>query len=419
MRILKETLENNKEYYIEKLKELISIDTQVIGHGIDGGKEKEGQEYFEKLLIETGASFIEKDQMTEDVILKSINKYGEGNVGHIYDGRYNLISRFKGKNSDKKLIFNGHMDTMPPGNLELWNTNPWNPVIKNGKLFGLGSADMKSGLMASLMAIKLINDSGLELPIDISIISVVDEEGGGNGSISVVNKGIEGDGVIVCEPSEGNIKVAHMGFVFFNIRVKGKALHSGSKWLGVNAIEKMIYLIEALNNLEHNWLMLYKHDILPPPTLNVGVIKGGTAGSTVPDNCEIDICVHYLPEIMTKEQVITDIENAIYQRSKGDCWLKDNYPKINIYQAGGAFETNYESEFVKKAIKNMQNIISGAEVVGATAGNDARLFQNISKIPTIIAGPGRMEQCHSPNEYVEVEEYLKFILFYANLIMNY
>ena len=419
MELLKKTLEDNKNYYIEKLRELISIDTQVIGHGIDGGKEKKGQEYLENLLIQMEADSIEKDQLREETMIASLKKHDEGNLGHDYEGRYNLLAEFKGENSSKKLVFNGHVDTMPPGKMELWKTDPWTPIIKDNRIYGLGAADMKSGLMASLMAVKLIKDAGLKLPIDVTFTSVVDEEGGGNGSISLVNRGITGDGVVVCEPSENNIKAAHMGFVFFNIKVKGKALHSGSKWLGINAIEKMMFLIDGLIELEHNWLMRYKHDLLPPPTLNVGVIKGGSAGSTVPDNCEINICVHYLPEIMSKEQVVKDIEDSIYRRSQGDFWLKDNLPKISIYQAGGSFETDRNSYFFKKSKELINTVIEDSEIVGSPAGNDARLFQNISKIPTIIAGPGNMAQCHSPNEYVEIDEYLNFILFYALLILNF
>lgn len=417
--ILSRTFDLNKQYYLKHLRELIQIDTQVIGHGIGGGKEKEGQEYIEKLAKEIGASDIKVDFMEENTIDLAIQNFNEGNRGHNYEERYNLIITFNGENNNSTLMFNGHIDTMPPGHLDFWERDPWSADIIDGKLYGLGAADMKSGLMASLMAVKLIKDSGLELPINVKIVSVVDEEGGGNGSISVATKGLDADAGVICEPTERNIKRAHMGFVFFEIKTIGKALHSGSKWLGVNAIDKMIYIIQGLYELEHTWLMEYKHDILPPPTLNVGVIEGGTAGSTVPDECTIKICVHYLPEVMSTEFVITSITEMINSRCDGDKWLKENRPIVNVYQSGGAFETSKEEKIVVEAKKSIIKFIPEAKIVGATAGNDARIFANIRNIPCIIAGPGHLEQCHSPNEYVAIEEYFEYIKMYADLILNW
>ncbi len=417
--ILKKTFDLKKLEYLEYLRDLVKIDTQVIGHGIDGGKEKEGQDYIYQLAKELGASDIIVDHMKESTIEYAIENFSEGNPGHNYRDRYNLIITFDGQNNDSTLMFNGHVDTMPPGNLDLWEMDPWSAETIGGKLYGLGAADMKSGLMASLMAVKLIKDSGLELPINVKIVSVVDEEGGGNGSISVATIGLKADAGIICEPTERNLKRAHMGFVFFEIKTKGKALHSGSKWLGVNAIDKMMYIIQGLYEMEHNWLMKYKHDILPSPTLNVGVIEGGSAGSTVPDECTIKICVHYLPEIMSREQVIKDINDVINFRSDGDKWLKENRPEVSIYQAGGAFETSENEKIVKEAKKSLNKFIPEAEIVGATAGNDARIYANILNIPCVIAGPGHLPQCHSPNEFVAIEEYYDYIKMYADLILNW
>lgn len=416
---LLETFEKHKDEYLQHLKNLVAIDTQVIGHGILGGKEKEGQEYIRKLLEELDADEILIEPMTEEIIEKGLKEYNEGNLGHNYDDRYNVIGKFKGNSQGKSILFNGHIDTMPPGDLNKWDEDPHKPYEKDGKLYGLGTADMKSGLVASIMAVKLLKDAGYELPGDITIASVVDEEGGGNGSVAAVLNGHTADGAVICEPSERNIIVAHMGFVFFEVKVKGIALHSGYKWKGVNAIEKAIKLIEALNEMEHNWLMKYKHPLLPPPTLNVGEIEGGSAGSTVPDECTFKLCLHYLPKVMSHDEVVKEVIDTINTRAKGDSWLKDNMPEITIYQAGGAFETDLNHDFVKISKESMEDIMGDVKLLGGAAGNDARLYSNILKIPTIIMGPGYSDQCHSPNEYVSVEDYFNFIKSYANLILNW
>ncbi|MBP9479255.1 MAG: M20 family metallopeptidase [Sebaldella sp.] len=414
--ILNKTFENKKSEYLECLKKFLSIDTQTIGHGILGGKEKEGQEYIESLLLELGAE-IRKEDLDENLLIKAYENYNEGNLGHNNKDRYNVIGEFPSK-KEKILIFNGHVDTMPYGDKSSWSFDPLSPMEKDGKIYGLGSTDMKGGLMASIMAVKLIKDSGFELPCRVKIMSVADEEGGGNGTITAMMNKESGDGAVVCEPSDNQILTAHMGFVFFKVSVKGVALHSAGKWNGVNAIEKAIELIRDLGELEREWLMKYKHQILPPPTLNVGVINGGTAGSTVPDFCEFKVCVHYLPEIMSFEQVKKDFEETIYLRSKGDKFLAKNTPEIEIYQQGSGFEIDKDDEFVEFVRKN-SNEISDIPINGGIAGNDARLLKNIGKIPTVILGPGRLEDCHSIDESLDIEEYFKYIKIYVNLIINF
>lgn len=417
--ILRETLEKNKEEYIKYLSDLIAIDTQVIGHGIDGGFEKKGQEYMKELFQFMGADDITEDPMKEEVIEDSLEKYHEGNRGHNYEGRFNLYGHFKGK-SRKTLMFNGHIDTMPPGELSQWNTKPHIPVIIDNKLYGLGSADMKSGLMAATLAVKLIKDAGMELPVEVIISSVCDEEGGGNGSILAAMNGLKADGVVVCEPTNDELILAHMGFVFFKVDIKGKANHSGGKWLGVSAIDKAIKIINELNEVEHRWLLTYKHPLLPAPNLNVGVIKGGTAGSTVPGECSFSTCIHYLPQVMTMEQVISEFEGAVNRIADSDLWLKEHRPSITMYQSGGAFEMEENHDFVntfKKSYEVVNN--KTVKVVGSPAGCDSRIWKNMAGCPTIQFGPGALEQCHSVNEYVSIEQYLNAILIYAQMIMNW
>lgn len=416
---LRDTLEKNKTQYIKYLSELIAIDTQVIGHGIAGGLEKKGQEYMKKLFQSMEADKIIEDPMSEDVIMNSLEKYHEGNKGHNYDGRFNVYATFKGTGR-RSLMFNGHIDTMPPGELSQWNTDPHEPVIVENNLYGLGAADMKSGLMAAVMAVKLIKDAGIELPGDVIISSVCDEEGGGNGSIVAAMNGVKADGVVVCEPTNDELILAHMGFVFFKVDIKGRANHSGGKWLGVSAIDKAIKIINELNEVEHRWLLNYKHPLLPAPNLNVGVINGGTAGSTVPGECSFSTCIHYLPNVMTMEQVVHEFEDAVNRISESDLWLKDNKPVITMYQSGGAFEMDLEHELVndfKKSYKDITN--KDVKVAGSPAGCDSRIWMNMAGCPTIQFGPGALEQCHSVNEYVSIEQYLKAILIYAQMIMNW
>ncbi len=414
---LRTTLRENKEKYISRLADLVAIDTQDIGHGILGGLEKEGQDYLINLFNEMGASVI-KDQVTEEVIQKSIKEFKEGNPGHNYDDRYNVYARFKG-NGGKSIMFNGHIDTMPPGDINLWNTPPHEPTIKDGKMYGLGVCDMKGGLMASTMAVELLKDAGIQLPGDVIITSVIDEEGGGNGSIAAAMNGQKADAVVVCEPTDYKLIAAHMGFIFFKVEIKGLAVHSGSKWLGVSAIEKAVKLMNAIDELEHKWLMTHRHKLLPSPTSNVGVIEGGTAGSTVADYASFSTCVHYIPG-MNHDDVVREYTDTIYRCCEGDEWLKDNKPEISIYQAGGPFEMELEHDFVG-SFKDAYKVATDKDlkIVGSPAGCDSRIWKNIAGCPTLQYGPGRQQECHAANEYIELDQYLDAILIYAQLILDW
>lgn len=418
---LKKVLEENKQEYIECLKELVAIDTQTIGHGIDGGLEEKGQEYLTSLFKKMNVNQIDIIQMEENVIEESLKKHKEGNLGHCYktNNRYNLAGTFLG-NGTKSILFNGHMDTMPYGELSKWDSPPHEPIIRENRMYGLGTADMKAGLMAATMAVKLLQDADIPLPCDVTILSVCDEEGGGNGSIVSAMKGQKADGVIVCEGTSDELILAHMGFVFFEVKVEGKSNHSGAKYLGVSAIEKAMKLIRGLEELEHEWLLNYKHPLLPAPNLNVGVLRGGNAGSTVAGECTFQVCVHYLPNVMSYEQVVNEFESTIKGIAIGDKWLKDHMPTIHVYQAGGAFEMEEQSPFVKsfkesyKKLKNRE-----PKVVGSPAGCDSRIWKNIANCPTIQFGPGNLEQCHAVNEYVEIDAYLESILIYAQMVLEW
>ena len=417
MRDLRETLEEHREEYIRRLSELVAIDTHDLGHGIEGGLEKEGQEYMAALFEEMGASRITRDPLREEIIEQCRKKHHEGNPGHNNEGRYNLYALFRG-NGGRSLLFNSHIDTMPPGDLGEWRTPPFEPSIQDGKLYGLGSADMKGGLMASAMAVKLLKEDGYELPGDVMVTSVCDEEGGGNGSMVAAMNGLRADGVINCEGTDDELVLAHMGFVFFRVDFVGKANHSGAKWLGVSAIEKAWKVINALSEMEHQWLLEYRHPLLPAPNMNIGVICGGTAGSTVAGECYFETCIHYLPGQMSYEQVVREFHRIVEGVSAYDPWLKDHPPKITMYQAGGAFEMERENLFVN-TFRQVYRNLKGRPVrtVGSPAGSDSRIWKNIAGCPTIQFGPGRLEQCHSPNEYVELQAYLDCILLYAQMIL--
>ena len=419
MEALKEVLEKNKQKYIDRLSELVAIDTHDLGHGIDGGLEKQGQDYMVELFRKMGAE-VTLDPMKEEDIEKCFSLYQEGNLGHQQTDRYNVYAHFNGEKPGKTLMFNGHIDVMPADEVEEWTTPPFSPTIRDGKLYGRGTADMKGGLMAATMAVKLLQDAGIPFSGSVKITSVCDEEGGGNGSMQAIMSGQRADGVVVCEGTSDELILAHMGFVFFRVKFAGKACHSGAKQNGVSAIEKSIKVIQALNEKEHDWLLHYKHPLLPAPNLNVGLIHGGTAGSTVAEDCMFEVCVHYLPNQMSHNQVVKEFQDVVERVAKSDAWLEEHLPEIQITQFGGGFEMEEHSPFVD-SFKRAYSEVRGKDVkvVGSPAGCDSRLWRNIAECPTIQFGPGNLAQCHAVDEWLDLEAYLQSILIYAELILDF
>jgi len=418
MEELKRVLEIHKQEYLRRLTDVVSLDTQVVGQGIDGGKERAGQEYISRLFESMNADEVRTDSMSEESVRRVYAAHREGNLGHNQNDRYNVYATFKGTGG-RSLLFNGHMDVMPPGDAAQWKYPPFTPTVEGNRLYGRGTADMKGGLMAAVMAVQLLKDAGIPLPGDVVITSVCDEEGGGNGSIQAIDSGIKADGVVVCEGTSDEVILAHMGFVFLRVTVEGKANHSGAKWLGVSALDKMRKIMAELDELEHRWLLTYKHPLLPAPNLNVGTIHGGTAGSTVPGSCTIEMCVHYLPNCMNHDQVVAEVTDAVIRTASSDLWMKNHMPVVTEFQAGGAFEME-ASPFVESFCRAYKNA-RGKEVrkTGSPAGCDSRLWKNIARCPTIQFGPGNLEQCHAVNEYLELDAYYQAILIYAELILEW
>ncbi len=416
---LRRALADNKQYYIDRLTDLVAIDTRDIGHGIKGGLEQKGQEYLAALYKELGAADVQTEPMREEPITQAIAQYHEGNPGHNYDNRYNVYATFKGKR-EKSILFNGHVDTLPPENEGAWSFPMLEPFVRDGNIYGMGVCDMKAGLIAPAMALKLLKDAGIGLPCTVVLTSVADEEGGGNGSIVAAMGGLKADAAVVCEPTTRELILAHMGFIFFEVEVPGVSVHSGIKVDGVNAIEKAYKLMGAIDELEHRWLLTYKHPLLPPPSSNVGVIKGGEAGSTVPEYCSFKTCVHYHPRTMSYDSVVQEYTDAINLCCDGDAFLRKHRPKVSIYQSGGPFEMDPAHPLVNCFTGAYEKLFGRpVDIVGSPAGCDSRTWSKIAGCPTIQYGPGALHQSHAADEYVATEDYLDSILMYASLILSF
>ncbi|UCD45196.1 MAG: ArgE/DapE family deacylase, partial [Candidatus Bathyarchaeota archaeon] len=215
----------------------------------------------------------------------------EPELEEVKPGRSNVVAVMSGSGGGPTLMLNGHTDTVGADYMEI---DPFNPVIKDGLMYGRGAVDMKGGLAAILASVKSVVDSGLELKGDLVMAAVCDEEYASIGTERVVDR-YRADAAIVGEPTDLDIEVAHKGFAWIDIETRGVAAH-GSAWqLGVDAIAKMGKVQIGLERLQDEVLMKKQHALVGPPSVHSSIIEGGRELSTYPDSCKLQVERRLIP----------------------------------------------------------------------------------------------------------------------------
>ena len=250
-----------------------------------------------------------------------------------YTNRPNVVGIYKGTGSGKSLLFNGHVDVIPPGPLDAWDHKPWAGDIEGNRLYGRGASDMKSGLAVMTMAVDSLRRLNIRLKGDVILEYTVDEEQSGNGTLDCVMRGYHADAGICCETSSLHIQPACIGRIWFEILVRGKPAGIQRRWEGVNAIEKGYTIVEAISNLENIRINKLKHPLYPDNrstlTCMVCVFQSGSFASAFPDTCLLKGSIATLPGENTNEVKRSLVEH-ILTFSKADPWLRNNPPEVNF-----------------------------------------------------------------------------------------
>ena len=351
-------------------------------------------------------------------------------------GRVNVVAVLEGDLPGKSLIFNGHLDVVPPSDLEAWHYDPFDATIVNDRIFGRGASDMKGAVASVVSAAKtLVESLGTNFRGRYIVHAVADEETGGkHGSRYLIeNKIIVGDACIIAEPSgdlkTGKYKIVagEKGVLWAKIICRGQASHGSLPMLGKNAIRELSKTITTLPEVfptpvripedakdlimnGKEWLNNVHPgagDALDHYTLNIGIIRGGKKVNIVPDYCEIEIDMR-IP-IGTNS---SDAENQLRT------FLGTEH-EIEIIDK---IEPSYTSSShpLTQAIRNVAEMFLGyaPPCVAMPATSDARLFRKAG-IPTINFGPGFLEKAHTENEFVYITDVINFAKIYASFILHY
>ncbi|MCF6515375.1 ArgE/DapE family deacylase [Lactobacillus sp. S2-2] len=337
----------------------------------------------------------------------------EATIDAFNGNRANLIAEIGDSNSQQVIGMTGHQDTVEYSHLKDWDNNPFDPQIVDGKLYGLGAADMKSGLAASV--ISFIELSQTELKGRVRLLLTAGEELAGEGSYRFKKAQIADlSGMIVCEPTDGNVTYAHSGTLNYQITSVGQAYHSSEPDKGTNAISG---LVEYLNQERIMFDDLPVDDILGKLQHSVTVIKGGSQVNIIPDYAEIFGNIRST-EVANNATVIEMIEKVLADiNQKSDYQL--SFKAIHDFYP---VETQRDHPFVQAALQSTKKYYTNHAVEAdvTTGGTDASVFVLSNKeMPVIILGPDSEGSSHKINEHTTVNSYLEMINIYQDLITNY
>ena len=229
--------------------------------------------------------------------------------------------------SDKRLIFNGHIDVVPEGDHSNWQHDPWGAELVEGRIYGRGACDMKGGLMAALYAVKAIKDSAHPIHGSLMIQSVIGEEDGGIGTFASLLRGYRGDAAIVCEPTQLKLIPAQAGALTFTVRVPGKSAHACVRLEGVSAVEKYLDIHRTLVQLERERNSEVEHPLLGklslPYPLNIGQVQAGNWPSSVPEELifkgRIGVAIGEASAAVRRQ-----FEYTLNRQAETDPWFRDH-----------------------------------------------------------------------------------------------
>jgi acetylornithine deacetylase len=307
---------------------------------------------------------------------------------------WSVVARVPGGDGPS-LMFNAHLDVVPPGDRQAWDEHPFSGRISSTDVYGRGACDMKGGAVAALFALLAVHRSGLRPAGDLLFAGVVGEEDGGLGTYATLARGWRADACVIPEPTGLDVLAANGGALTFRLRVPGRAVHASMRRRGVSAIEKFQPVFTALRSLEAARNadvdpMMARWDLAYP--LEVGTLRAGDWSSTVPDL----LIAEGRYGVALDEPV--DDARRVFEET-----IADVDASVSVEWWGGQFASGRcpaGSDLVPRVLAAHGG---RAEVYGAPYGSDLRLLA-AAGIPTVQYGPGAPALAHSPAERVPIGE---------------
>ena len=385
--------------------------------------EDEVLEFTKELIATDSANPPGDERAVAQMVVDRLRDLGIDDVRAVgpEEERPSVLAAVEGAKPGASLILSGHINTKPAGDLTAWDTDPWDPVVSEGKLYGLGSGDMKAAVAAMTYAAAGLKKVGLPTGT-LKLVFTADEEAGSvKGSKWLAEQGLlEADAAIIGEPSGVHqeweaLHLVSRGAALFRVVVRGTQMHSSitDRLPAINASVKMAELMNRMDKDLKGCLTYPEHPLSPlGPTVNVGVmVQGGVFYGICPGLGEFACDIRTLPG-MTQEAMENDLQNFL------DVAMSED-PELNaelIFETWvGATEISPEEPVVGALLTASQEVLGSTPRLEAFPGaTDAPHFQITAGIPTVAAfGPGLLPLAHSPNEYLEIASVAKSMRIYA------
>lgn len=309
--------------------------------------------------------------------------------------RANCLGHLKSSGENPALLFASHLDVVPPGDSP-WSTDPFDPVETDGRIYGRGSTDMKGPMVAAAAAIVDCLESGAELKGDIIFAATAGEETDSCGIKRFVKDFQRQSqpiaGIIIPEPTDFKAVIAHRGMLWLEITTAGKTAHSSMPHLGVNAVSKMMKLLDHLKDFQPIFTV---HPLLGAPSMSVNVIHGGKAANVVPDSCSVTVDIRTVPGQLHTD-ITEQLKGFFEELERQD---SEFHAEIEILRTIEALEGDADCEFVSNICR--AGGIAETSAVGYTTDGP---FLLPLEAPIVIFGPGKSSICHQPDEYIEIAD---------------
>lgn len=340
------------------------------------GRTRSGREYSEQALAEFLAELLKKSGI--DVQLQQVTP-GRPNVLAYVDAR-----------ASKTILLEAHLDTVHADNMAV---EPFNPIIRDERLYGRGSCDTKGSMACFLQAVLTVLAKG-SLNQNVVLLFVSDEEYRFAGAQYAAARGLKADAGIAGEPTQLRIVRAHKGVTRWKAMTRGVAAHSAYPERGKNAIYAMARLISRLEEYAATLLQKPPHTELGTPTLSIGVVEGGQAVNVVPDRCWIEIDRRSLPG-ETAGSILDPIRSLLHDLP--DWEFQEPYLSV------AGMDVPENAAVVQKLSASVKEVLGECLIESAQYATDAGIYA-AAGIPTVVFGPGDIAQAHTDSEFIELKQ---------------
>jgi len=354
------------------------------------------------------------------------------------DDSGNVIGVVRGEGRGPNVMLNTHLDAVPPGILENWKHDPYGGEIKDGIMYGRGTVDIKGGTATTLFAMKILQDlrdkKGISLPGDIIFSVVMVEENATCFGADYLarkeapKKNLKYDVCFLCEPTHGHVMLGHRGKVELVVTTRGETAHSSTPWRGINAVQKMIPILDNIFSVQQEELKKRTHPKLGFSSVTVtNILARPGALSIVPDECEISIDRRYVPG-ETLDSIQAEFKE-LFEKIKKDDPQFDATVQVRTFHEKSwtgyekdclkwheVWVTEEDHPFVQKTVKALKAVGQPAEFDYWKFGTDGSMFAGEMGIPCIGFQWGDEKQAHRYDEHITIEQLVDTADGYAAIL---